>query len=96
MINQASDVLGIFFYDFLQNSLQKSFQSIFSCFYNFTKTKIMSFECPKSIKNNEKRILGMPDAWSTSRLSHQPREPAYIIVDCRFSNVLVVDCTDTE
>ena len=30
----------------------------------------------------EKKTLGTSDTWSTSHLSHQPREPAYYIVDC--------------
>ena len=38
-----------FFHDFLQNSLQKSFQFISYLFYKITK--IRSFECPKSIKS---------------------------------------------
>ena len=43
--------------------------------------KIKSFECPKSIKNYEKKImLGTSDAWSMSRLSHRPSEPAYYIL----------------
>jgi hypothetical protein len=38
LIDQASDVPSIiFFHDFLQNSLQKSFQFIFLFFYDFTK-----------------------------------------------------------
>ena len=37
------DVPSIFFYDFLQNYLQTSFQFIFLFFYNFTKIKIKSF-----------------------------------------------------
>ena len=45
--------------------------------------KIKSFECPKSIRNHEKKKLGTSDAWSTSHLSHRPSEPAYYIVDCR-------------
>ena len=49
--------------------------------------KIKSFECPKSIRNYEKQILGMSDAWSTSSLSHRPSELAYYIVDCRISDV---------
>ena len=44
--------------------------------------KKKSFECPKSERNYEKKILGMLDAWSTSRLSHQPTKTAYNIVDC--------------
>ena len=36
LIDQASDVPSIFFYNFLQNSLQKSFQFISLFFYNFT------------------------------------------------------------
>ena len=43
--------------------------------------KIKIFECPKSTRNYEKNIFGMPDAWSTSPLSHRPGEPAYNIVD---------------
>ena len=42
-----------------------------------TKLKIKSFECPKSIRNHKKIMLGTSDAWSTSRLSHRPSEPAY-------------------
>ena len=41
------------------------------------------FECPNSIRNYKKKILGTSDSWSTSRLSHRPSEPAYHIVDCR-------------
>ena len=72
--DQASDVPSIFFFhNFLQNSLQKSFQFIFLFFHKFTKIKIKSFECPKSIRNYEKKImLGTSDAWSISRSSHLP------------------------
>ena len=48
--------------------------------------KIKSFECPKSIRNYEKKILGTSEAWLTSHLYHQPSKPAYYIVDCRISN----------
>ena len=34
---------------------KKSFQFIFLFFYNFTKIKIKSFKCPKSIRNYEKQ-----------------------------------------
>ena len=51
--------------------LQKSFQFIFLFFYEITKIKIKSFECPKSIKTIKKIILGAPDSWSTIRLSHR-------------------------
>ena len=51
-----------FFHNFLQNSLQKSFQVTFFS-YKFTKIKINSFECPKSIRNYEKNI-----AWNIRRL----------------------------
>ena len=43
--------------------------------------KIKSFDCPKSIGNHKKIILGTSDAWSTIRLANPPREPAYYIVD---------------
>ena len=36
--------------------------------------KIKSFECPKSIRNYQKQILGTSDTWWTSRLSHRPSE----------------------
>ena len=72
----------IFFHKILQNSLQKLFQFIFLP-YKITKMKIESFECPKSIRSYEKKILGMSDAWSTSHLSQWPSKPAYYILDCR-------------
>ena len=50
LINKASDVPSCK----LQNSLQKLFQFISLFLYKFTKTRIKSFECPKSIKNCEK------------------------------------------
>ena len=55
-------------------------------FYNFTKIKIKNFECPKSIRNYEKKImLGTSDTWSTSHSSRRTSELAYYIVDCRIS-----------
>ena len=50
--------------------------------------KLKSFECPKSIRYYEKKILGTSDASSMSRLSHRPSEPAFYIVDCRILDVL--------
>ena len=50
LINKASDVPSCK----LQNSLQKLFQFISLFLYKFTKTRIKSFECPKSTKNCEK------------------------------------------
>ena len=32
-------------------------------------------------RNYEKKILGTSDAWTMSRLSHQPSGPAYYIED---------------
>ena len=43
----------IFFYNFLHNSLRKSFQFTFLFFMTLQKIKIKSFECPKSIRNWE-------------------------------------------
>ena len=79
--DQSSDVPSIFFFhNFLQNSLQKYFQFFF--FYNFTKIKLKIFECSKSMRNYEKKIiLGTSDAWSMSRLAHRPSNPAYYIED---------------
>ena len=50
LIDQASDVPSrYFFHNFLQNSLQKSFQVIFLFFYNFTQIKTKSFEVYKKL-----------------------------------------------
>ena len=58
-------------------------------FYNFAKIKNKSFECPKSIRNYEKKIiLGKSDAWSMSRLVHLPSDPAYYIEDCQILRLL--------
>ena len=45
-----------------------------------------SFECPKSIEDYRKTMLGTSDAWSTSHLSHGTSKPACHIVDCQISN----------
>ena len=45
--------------------------------------KTKSFECPKFIRNSERNMLAMSEAWSTSCLSHRPREPGYYTVDCQ-------------
>ena len=77
ILDQMFDVPSIiFFHNFLQNSLQKSFQFIFLFFYKITKIKIKSFECPKSIKSVKKMMLGTSDSWSTIHLSHRPSNPA--------------------
>ena len=53
-------------------------------FYKITKMKIKSFECPKSIRDYERKILGTSDAWSTSHLFHRSSKLVYNnIVDCR-------------
>ena len=44
----------LFFHKFMQISLQKLFQFLF-LFYNFTKIKIKSFECPEFKRNHEKK-----------------------------------------
>ena len=45
----------------------------FNLFFHFFIIKIKNFECPKSIRNYEKRImLGTSDTWSMSRLSQGP------------------------
>ena len=78
-----------FFHDFLQNSLQKYFQSICLFFLKNTKIKVKSFECPKSIKSLKKIILGTSDAWSTIRLSNRPSDPAWIYLRLTDFNPLV-------
>ena len=44
-----------FFSKILHNSLRKSFQFIFIFFYKIIKNKIKIFECPKPIRNYEKK-----------------------------------------
>ena len=56
--------VSFFFHNFLQNSLQILFQFILLFFYKFTNIKIKSFECPKSIRNYEKKN----NAWNIRRL----------------------------
>ena len=51
--------------------MQKSFQFIFLFFYNFTKIKIKIFECPKSIRNYEKK-----NAWNIRRLVDESFVPS--------------------
>ena len=66
LIDQASDVPSIILF-------HKSFQFIF---YNFTKIKIKSFECPNSKPlfcfQSIKIILGPSDAWSMKRATQKP------------------------
>ena len=47
------------------------FKLFFQIFYNFTKIKIKSFECPKSIRNYEKN-----NAWSIRRLVDESFVPS--------------------
>ena len=57
------------------------FKNYFHLFYYFFIIKIKSFECPKSIRNNEKN-----NAWNIRRLvaeSRRPSQLAYYIVDWR-------------
>ena len=46
-------------------------------------------------RNYEKKIiLGTSDAWSMSRLSKRPSDPAYYIEDCRiFEDCQILDLT---
>ena len=44
------------------------------------KKRVLSVQSLKEIM--KKKILGTSNAWSTSRLSHQPTKTAYNIVDC--------------
>ena len=37
----------------------------------------------------KKIMLGTSDAWSTTRLSRRPSEPAYYIVDCQIFNAFL-------
>ena len=45
----------------------------------------MSFDCPESIRNYEKIMLGTSDAWSMTHLSRQTSKPPYYNVDIGIS-----------
>ena len=51
LVEQASDVPSIIL-------CKNLFNLFFLLFYKITNMKIKSFECPKSIRNSEKKILG--------------------------------------
>ena len=71
-----------FFHDFLQNSLQKSFQFIFLFFHKIIKIK--SFECPKSIKSIEKN-----NAWNIRLLDDNSLVPSFkqpSVIYCRLTD----------
>ena len=51
-------------------------------FYKFTKIKIKSFQCPKSIRNYKKICL---EHQTLGRWVIRPSEPAYHIVNCQIS-----------
>ena len=67
-----------FFHNFLQSSLQKSFQFVF---YKFRKIK--SFECPKSVRNYKQIMLGTSDTWQTSHLFKRTS-----VLYCKLSDLL--------
>ena len=69
----------------MRNSLQKPRQLIF---HRITKITKKSFECPKSIRYYEKKILGTSNTWLTIHLSHWPIEPAYHVLDWQSLNDL--------
>ena len=72
------------FHKILQNSLQKPFQLIFWFFYKITKMKIKSFECPKSIRNYEKK-----NTWNVRHLVNQSFVPSArrtSVLYCRLSD----------
>ena len=48
----SSDVANVIFFSYF---LAKLFAKIVSIFFFFTKVKIKNFECPKSIRNYEKK-----------------------------------------
>ena len=79
-------LLNFFFHNYLQDSLQKTFQFI----SYFLIKRIKNFECPKSIRNYEKIMLGKTsDPWSMSRSG--PSNPAYSIEDYRILSVSALE-----
>ena len=71
---------------FFKKSCKILCKTLFICLFIFYIKFQKSFECPKSIRNNEKKLLGTSStAWSTIRLSHGPSKPLYYILDWRIS-----------
>jgi hypothetical protein len=73
-----------FFHDFLQNSLQKSFQFIFLFFYKITKIKVKNFERPESIKSIKKN-----NTWNIRLLvndSFVPSSNQPSVIYCRLTD----------
>ena len=79
LVNQVSDVPSVIFFI---KTCKILCQNPFNSFIIFFFHKIKSFEWPKSMKSNEKKILGTSDAWSMSHLSHRPSKPLYYVY-CR-------------
>ena len=71
------------FHNFLQNSLQKLFNFFYFLFFNIKK----SFECPKSIRNYEKK-----NTWNIRRLVNEsfvPLAQPTSVLYCRLSDFKV-------
>ena len=64
LINQPSDVPSIIYFLIIWKNLWKNWLNLFS--YFFTKIKIKTFECPKSIRNFEKN-----NAWNIRHLVNE-------------------------
>ena len=83
-----------FSYRFLQNSLQKPFQSFF---YRITKMKIKNFECPKYIRSYEKIYT-----WSIICLVDElfvPSAQRTTVLYCRLSDLRTcfsIECTKVQ
>ena len=77
----------IFFIKFCKNFCKSLFIFIF---FWIIKVKKKSFECPKSIRNYEKKNLWTTDAWTMSHFSYRPSKRAYYIVDCRIFRLVKV------
>ena len=56
------------------------------------KKKMETIFAKNFARNYEKKImLGTSDAWTMSRLSHRPIDPAYYTEDCRISSKTEAD-----
>ena len=67
---------GLMFQVLFLSNLAKFFAKTLSIYFLM---KIKSFQCPSSIRNYEKEILGTSGAWLQSHLSHWPSKPANIV-----------------
>jgi hypothetical protein len=87
-VDEVSDVPGNFF--FIISYRLRALKTLYFYFCKVIKNhknKLKGF-LQRILQEIMKKILGPSDAWSKSRLSHRPRDPAYYFEGCKiFENL---------